>query len=305
MTRHSNFLLIVLTTRSLLSCESYTELDLPPHDSKPVVQCYPTFGKELKMSVRPSFSIQTYNNNLNDIIRTQIFLWANNQVVDTLQLQNGLYRSTYVPLTGDILQIRFTHNTLDFQSQTIVPQPVVIDSARFSHDTFFDNFGEPFSEFFLYFDDIATEENYYEALVYHNYYNEEEYAYKRKFPYQYYSRDMAILNAEMLQYEPRSLLFSDRTFSGQKVSVRFAFDAPYPQYKERYINTTLLLLRVTEEYYQYRQSLYKQLFLQTPTVWSGLNEPVPVESNIENGYGVFAAYSIDSLVMVIPEYQNK
>lgn len=305
MTRHSNFLLIVLATLSLLSCESYAELDLPPHDSKPVVQCYPTFGKELKMSVRPSYSIQTYNNNLNDIIRTQIFLWANNQVVDTLQLQNGLYRSTYVPLTGDVLQIRFTHNTLDFQSRTIVPQPVVIDSARFSHNTFFNNYGDTFSEFFVYFNDISTEENYYEVLICHTFFNEESYVHKRQFPYQYYSCDMAILNEEMLQYEPRSLLFSDKTFNGQKVSIRFAFDALYPQYKEKYTSTTLLLLRVTAEYYHYRQSLYKQLFLQTPTVWSGVNEPVPVVSNIENGYGVFAAYSIDSLVVVIPEYQNK
>ncbi|MDY0281840.1 MAG: DUF4249 domain-containing protein [Salinivirgaceae bacterium] len=287
-----------------VSCGSYANLDLPDPDIKPVIQAYPTINECLKISITPSYSIMDYNNGLNEIILAEVDLFVNGNFEERLLCDGDFYHSTFIPKPDDTLRIEFINNAMAISSQTIIPKPISIENHQFSHNTFIDNYGDSFSELTVCFKDIRGEANFYEVLVFHTYYNEETREYKRSFPMEYKSRHPSILSEEILQYEPRSLLFNDHLFNTDSINIGFAFDRPYPSYPEKYCNSTIYLLHVTEAYYRYKQSYYKHLFLQTPTIWTGVNEPIPVETNIENGYGVFAAYTLDTVTFVVPYYAN-
>ena len=297
------FFLMTLICSSV-SCERYATLDLPDPELKPVIQGYPTVNEALKISIVPSYNILDYNNGLDDVISADVSLFVNGNFEELLSYSEKLYHSTFIPRADDTLRIEFTNNNIAISAQTIIPNPVLIDNYHYSNNAFIDNYGDKFPELRVSFTDISEESNFFELLIFHTYYNEETWEYRRYFPLEYKSRNPSILSEEMLQYEPRSLLFNDHLFTTDSISIEFAFGKPYPRYNEIYCNTTIYLLHVTEEYYRYKQSYYKHMYLQTPTIWTGVNEPIPVETNIENGYGIFAAYTIDSVTFIVSDYAN-
>lgn len=102
------------------------------------------------------------------------------------------------------------------------------------------------------------------------------------------------------------LFFSDELFNGSEKTIRVNC---WPYYTELYRSSsffvperkfTVYLRSVSKQYYSFRktQKIYNELIRQED-IWRGTGDYLQVYSNIENGYGLFAAYavSLDSIVV--------
>ena len=94
----------------------------------------------------------------------------------------------------------------------------------------------------------------------------------------------------MIAYiDDRGVLFKDNTFNGQKITLEFEGSFIYEN-RSQLLGDFLIELRSTSEaYYDYHTSLARQ-------VQSGsdpLSDPVILDSNIENGHGIFAGFAAE------------
>ena len=107
-----------------------------------------------------------------------------------------------------------------------------------------------------------------------------------------------------LDFSPETYIFSDDYFNGNNytminkflsMSVSGKYDQPIvPTEKDSYA----ILRTTTSVYYNYRKYWLRHsnnqqigIRVEEPLFMSLIGEPVPMYSNVENGYGIFAAYN--------------
>jgi hypothetical protein len=123
------------------------------------------------------------------------------------------------------------------------------------------------------FTDIAGEENNYRLVCYQIY---------------YYPVPRKLTNIHILT-EPDKEFFDDRGKDGIRSSIELGKSAISPADDSSFLK--IYLLNLDKPYYNYYKSINKYV--------SGedlFTEPVPVYSNVKGGLGVFASYTIDSLI---------
>ena len=54
---------------------------------------------------------------------------------------------------------------------------------------------------------------------------------------------------------------------------------------------------VSKNYYNYGKALVIHTNNQEGDIWNGCASPVPMITNIENGFGIFAGYSTDTVTI--------
>lgn len=172
-------------------------------------------------------------------------------------------------------------------AQTVIPQSTIghsieiTPSALLIDDVYF-------SRVQLSFDDPADETNYYEfALSVTKIVDDSA----STFGYHdFRSFDPIMVNEDIMQYEPITMLFSDAMFNGAQVSI--------PMYYFLYFFTESLqkvivvseLRNVTREHYHYYKTLYKFMYNESG-IWQGMTTPVSLQGNVENGAGLFSIYT--------------
>ncbi len=178
-------------------------------------------------------------------------------------------------------------NNKHTNAQTVIPQSTIshnieiTPSALLIDDVYF-------SRIQLSFNDPADETNYYEfALSVTKIVDDSA----STFGYHdFRSFDPIMVNEDIMQYEPITMLFSDAMFNGSQVSI--------PMYYFLYFFTESLqkvivvseLRNVTREHYYYYKTLYKYLYNESG-IWQGMTAPVSLQGNVENGAGLFSIYT--------------
>ncbi len=89
-----------------------------------------------------------------------------------------------------------------------------------------------------------------------------------------------------------SLILSDKYFNGMKYTISLDFPDFHEHYCPDYLQ--IHLLSVSEQYYNYVISCIEQRKNNFENFHA---EPTPVYNNIDNGYGIFAAYSESKQVL--------
>ena len=107
--------------------------------------------------------------------------------------------------------------------------------------------------------------------------------------------DVVIKNEGLLGYFPNTLLFSDELMTEGIYTLRINY-RPFIQnfYDSNIDEETVLIMKlrkVSQNYYNYKKTLTQHLESQSSDIWDGVGQPLPVFTNIENGYGIFAGYS--------------
>lgn len=189
---------------------------------------------------------------------------------------------------GDTISLRVTGtDNKHTYAQTVIPQSTIphsieiTPSALLIEDVYF-------SRVQLGFNDPADETNYYEFSL-----NVTQIVDDSSSTFGYYdfrSFDPIMVNEDIMQYEPITMLFNDAMFNGSAVSI--------PMYYFLYFFTESLqkvivvseLRNVTREHYHYYKSLYKFMYNQGG-IWQGMTLPVSVDGNIENGAGLFSLFT--------------
>lgn len=106
------------------------------------------------------------------------------------------------------------------------------------------------------------------------------------------------------EFNPATLLFSDKLFNGQAFELRASFGAYNRQGNDISGNIRLVLRSVSRSYYQYRKSWTRHLYNQGVQGLGGdlaqtlfLGDPTRMYSNVNGGYGVVVGYAATSKLL--------
>jgi hypothetical protein len=266
------------------------EIDLPPIDSKIVVNSFFTDGNKIKVHL--SKSLNVLDNAIPDCNDATIILLKENVITDTLYLDGSYYYSHVTPEKGKEYSLIISVPDMDpVTSRDIIPEKTILQSAACIDSVLIAEDGFLINELKLDFQD-APGPNFYEvdltAVTLVSNYKMGLWFMKNS--------DPIITSTGLLDYNPKTLIFSDKMFDGKTCSVKiyYAIQPGEGDYKLR-----ITFRSISESYFKYKEKQFAYLFSLENDIFSGMSEPIQLYSNITGGYGIFAGYSSDENVIIV------
>jgi len=279
--RYSFYLIFLIIIQA---CTKIIDIDLPEHEEKIIVNSFFTDGRPVKVHLSKSISV------LEDSIplceNAFIQLLENNTVIDTLNRSGDYYYSDVIPEVAKDYSLNISVPGMDSViCHDVIPEKVSIQSYKLTDSLMVDEDGLPIMQIEFNFTD-PPEINYYEISI----------EIDRGGLWIQKNTDPVLVSTGLLDYEPRTLIFSDNLFDGTTTSVKVNYSIQVntgsgPQYD--YI-LFVSFRSISESYYLYRQKQIVYQYSLYSDVFTGASEPVQLYSNINGGYGIFAGYSADN-----------
>ncbi|NSW93775.1 MAG: DUF4249 domain-containing protein [Bacteroidales bacterium] len=280
-------LFVILTF--VQSCTKVIEIDLPPADSKVVVNSFFTDGNPIKVHLSKSIGI--LDNIIPECDSAAVILLVNNVPTDTLYQENGFYYS-HIPAEAGKKYSLIVH-VPDMDSvlcEDIIPEKTILQNYVCTDSVLIDQDGFIINELKLDFDDFPGP-SFYEVQLSANYISDNNFTsiwFKN-------NSDPIITSTGLLDYNPKTLIFTDKMFDGKHCSVKIYFATQtYADY-----NLQITFRSVSESYFKYKEKQIAYLFRLENSIFSGMSEPVNLYSNIKGGYGIFAGYSTDEKIITV------
>ncbi len=299
----NNLVLILIILVS--GCETTEKIDdFPLRPSKLVVNCYFNPDSTWKVQVSKSLSVLD-NADLKLIDNATVLLYEENSLIDSITNpdDDGWYRSP-ISLPGPGKQYTIEVSSPDHKEKTYasdeLPVPVPIaDTKFFIVDSFFSespfhSYGHISGNLKIAFKDPGEINNFYQLKAYaydsiFNYTNAEpEFLYVTKRSLTLSSKD-PVLKSEGSYYG--HFLFDDQLFNNKEISLNIDLKDYNPvRNKKVYIELTSL----SRAGYLYQKTIEEyELARNDPFA-----EPVMIHSNIQNGFGIFAGYSSNTVTFI-------
>ncbi|MFW6259638.1 MAG: DUF4249 domain-containing protein [Tangfeifania sp.] len=304
-------ILLILLVFIFFSCRKEIEIDLDELPQKPVINCLFTTGKPFQVHVSLSKSpTDTASYHINDAL---VKLYGNDGTDEQLPSSgNGYYsKSSVTPTAGVQYTLKVNIPGMEETSATgsIPPNTTKIteiesksgfktepvmgtgDEARMPVQNLkVKILHDPQESDFMGLSVVQY------ALTHHRV-NDSIFIVedKNKYYYGYLNSDDPAILSEGLGnfYIYQMLLFRDINFTDQPATVRFNVE------KEKPSKFWLRFFHFSPEAFQYVKSWFIHDYTQDYDFWE-IYEPQPLYSNIENGYGIFAGYSMQ-LYEVYPD----
>ncbi len=305
----------LLAAGGLLSCETVIDLDIPPEPTRLVVNSLITPDSTVVVHVSKSKSVLDRAPFFTSVDDARVTLYEDEQEV--AQLNNsgeGRYLADFQPSPGRQYAIRVTAEGLpSVEARSTIGTPVVIDDVSVGkirvetgsscingdcQPTHSDEY-----QLGLRLSDPPNQVNYYEIVAsavvqdsfpnYDNLGNFIGYDSARRSTLVFLETDDPLVETPYSDLEGggfygESLLLSDESFSGQSYTVSFETSSFFG---ENIKELTLQLRALSEDQYQYLRTRQ----LQDYNANDPFSEVVPVYTNVENGFGIFAGYSAESV----------
>jgi len=267
------------------NCEKEVNINFPKHKIAPVLNCL--FSQDSVFKVHISKSAPILNNFRSRIGDATVQLFEDDKMVEELSFDGSIYGSSIIPQPKKIYRIEA--NTPEFQHITAfdyIPTKPHIISASFKDSVYKDEDGFDMSQAKIKIQDNPNNKDYYELIL----------VSKPIGPYYSVSYDMTnndpvLLNEDILEYLPEYLVFSDELFDGKNYTFTVNYGTPVYNDEQIKHELTIYLRHISENYYKYKKRLLIHLYNQDSDIWDGIGDPVPMYTNIENGFGIFAGYS--------------
>lgn len=305
--------IIILLSFIFIACTKEVEIKIP--DQKQNLVVYSTIApfllprpKSLHIDIKNTKYIFDSTNSY--IIDANVFLYINNTFTDTIKYIDSVktYPIIFFPKEGDKYSIvvqKKGYKTID--AMTYIPSRVRITDTLITPIAYFDETGSVFSEISITFTDPGNEVNYYELAV-----SKISFSYDNPKDFYELSTNDKIVTSEsyypsLIRFyvdKPKYLLFNDTRINGLKHTLNVYYSPPQHQDDARFISDHFIsihLRNVTEEYYKFKTTMIKHLYNKQEDILYGMNEPINVISNINNGYGLFAGYNFDIVSLHIDE----
>lgn len=275
---------------SFQSCKKIIEIDLPPADSKVVDNSFFTDGSPIKVHLSKSIGVLDYGfPECND---ATVVLLINNVKSDTLYPDDGYYYSHVMAERGKNYSLAVSVPDMDSVfCEDIIPEKTTLQSCVFTDSVLTDEDGFIIKELKLDFQDLAGPGFYEVELEGKDTINNEN-----VFTSFTKNSDPIITSTGLLDYSPRTLIFTDKMFDGKDCLVKIYFTADW--YRD--YNLRIILRSVSESYYKYKEKQFAYLFSLDSDIFTGMSEPINLYSNITGGHGIFAGYSSDEKVIIVP-----
>ncbi|RLD59995.1 MAG: hypothetical protein DRJ01_10435 [Bacteroidetes bacterium] len=287
---------LILTTYVVLfllaSCRKPIDMDLHNIKSKLVVNSLfspdSLFKVNITKDISPLKCIQNYNNYID--AKATVLLYENNNFIDTLKfIKNGDYISTFKPsVNNDYKIVVEAQGYTTVEAHNDIPKKIPITSISKERKEGLES-GYAWYNIYINFKDPTEEKNYYLLRGVPQYIDFCELS----------SEDPVISKWD--EYNSKLFVFDDELFNGKSYQITLKGLVDEGRLDYDYMDSLKYLAfnlhSITKEFYFYAKSCNSQgevgdelfdLFQQ------GLSEPVPIYTNIENGLGIFAGYSVSS-----------
>lgn len=259
----------------------------------------------ISVNVRKTTSILSTENST--VANVEVILFKNNLAIDTLEyFDQGNYKSsTHRAFAGNSYSIKI--NSIGYPSvyavDTVPEATSIIYGTRVSGVTF-DEYGDPHIDYEILIND-SPEKNYYELFfIQQQFPNKYSSSYFIFFQVEPVIADPVLRAESDLDYYPFTYLFSDKLFNGQQYLMKNKFMsaatggnftsifAPEPEVRYAILRT------VSRNYFNYRKLWLRHYRnqqignkVEEPISTTLLGSPVSMYSNVDGGYGIFAAYN--------------
>jgi hypothetical protein len=294
MKRGLCFLILIFL---IASCTKEVKLDFPDAERKTAISCFFTPDSVFRVFVNQTSAI--LDDSIYYVQNAQLNLFENGVFFDSLSYDTlGFYASTKAPVIGNSYRIEVVvPDCPAIMASDIIPVKENISSVSFIDSAIFDADGY-FAEINVSFPDNGNQSNYYELLLMKRYVD--EWGITRNEIISCSSdkiTDNVLKNEGLLDYFPSSYVFSDALFNGTTHEMKLFF------WRENLVDNSQIIVvfrSLSESFYHYKKTLTLHLNNQQSDIWNGVGEPVPMYSNVNDGYGIFAGYSFDTDTIQLP-----
>jgi len=303
---------LLLVSFFLCSCVKQIEVKLNDYNIALVVNSLIT--PDSLVTVFVGTTVPILNSEPSYLNNATVLLWENDLFVDTLNnAANGVYKSSIIPKVGGIYKIEVAASNFNtVYAVDTVPEKIIVKDGYYSIIPAINNFNDSYYDYFIEFEDNRQTENFYDvAFIGINY---DSFTDSTRINYNFFVAvaDPIISSEGDLDYEPITFIFSDELINGQNYIlhmrlVPIANSISYAGKLKGLENGEYVLLKsISKNYFEYRKSWIRHYFTQANGQYvsslsdliiddiTGLlfaQDPISMTSNIENGYGVFAAYN--------------
>jgi len=282
-------LIFFVIISSLPSCKKVIDIELPATDPKIVVNSF--FTEDSQIKIHLSKSIGILDNIIPECTDATVIMRENNIIIDTMYYQSGYYYSHIMAEKNKKYSLEISLPGMDTVfCEDIIPEKTYLQSCVYTDSVLIDEDGFIINELKLDFQDLAGPTFYEVELTATDIINNYKWS-----PWFKKNSDPIITSTGLLDYNPRTLIFTDKMFDGKHCSVKIYFATQsYSDYKLK-IN----FRSVSESYYKYKEKQFAYLFSLENDIFSGMSEPINLYSNITGGYGIFAGYTSDEKPIIV------
>ncbi len=293
--------ILVVALCMLASCQSKVNYDFPNNYKQAIVMNSVLTPDEpisvtlsLTMNISNAYDHDIYGATLKEptyIDDALVVVFEDGQLLDTLSFVDNIYISEKTPKVGSQYKIEASSSKYgNCSASTNIPALPEISEIHYRNNVSVDDEGEPISKLYLKITDNDTDRNYYKIFMSVNRDEESYYGYRPVYFSQTQNADSVLMQSGSLVFDGSCLLISDEYFSGGNYNLE-AFC------RHIHSNTAIVVMSISESYYEYLRSKAMQDYdYSTDGFVSAQNVlnviPANIYSNIENGYGIFAGYSI-------------
>ncbi len=292
-----NRLLIVLIAFTFIfyACQKEIEIEYPEIEPALTVNCLFTPDTGFKIRVG---KLLPFNDTVSEYIVDDAFckIWENGVFKEQLRYTNdGFYVTESLKAgVGNVYEIEVSHPDFETVSaRDTVPGPIEISEVYFVHNTLYDPLGENyFHDINIRFQD-DMQKNYYELRLVLVDSTDEGAVRLRQLLFSK-TNDLSLLSTGLIEFEPASIPFNDVLFNGQNYFLSTYYKLPFGSSSGSSYDTHNLIVQfnsVSYQYYRYARQMIMHIRNQESDILEGIGDPVGMYTNIENGYGIFAAYN--------------
>lgn len=282
----------------LWGCEQTVVVDVPPHERQIVAKGLFSADSLWRVDVHSSVG---YQEDLEPfpLLDATVEVWEEDRLLERLQHTGaGRYRAQHSrPRPGSTYRLRISAPEYA-PVEARATLPVELIRPRITVDTLRDDIGLTRLNVSLTLDDPAQQANFYaidvlqEVTISHDD-GSETYILSGGFE----SADV-ILNALAIETGPtffHTAYFEDDLFDGKTQTLSLTVQEPFFQgtNPDPRVKITLRFYTTTEAFFRY----HKTLELQNELSDNPFAEPIRVQSNTSNGFGVFAGYQAYTIVL--------
>jgi hypothetical protein len=297
-----NLVLLVFCLLLFFSCKKEVEIPMPQAKKLPIVNSLFCAGDTICVSIYESVaSLDGVPKIIDDAI---VLLYEDDDPADTLiYSENGLYVSDIIAKIGSVYKVEaFCNGHKTCYACDTVPELPVLTDVVFCDSALIDRDGYYISKAELSINSIGNQIRYYQVQMFARYFNFDDHiGLKEHINEIYFSQinnpDPVFLETEASFLEYTFLLFSDNLFFNESYKLTVYYYDLYNQWSDYYSDYDLIvsMRAVSANYYKYKCSEIIQDFDGNGLFSPGNNllaMPVSLYSNVENGFGIFAAYSV-------------
>jgi len=248
---------------------------------------------------------------------TDIGIWKDNELVVTES--NNILNQITIP--GQLVQENHRYTIIiklpdgtQVTSCDSIPELVKIDRAEGYYGKTYSADGGEHSDYSVTFTDPPDSRNYYELIFIKQ--QQIDSLIQICFMSIIEIADPVIQAEGDLDYNPTSFVFSDDLFNGQEytLTMKLIGGSDCIMVKESLVfgedGTYFILRSVSKTYYDFRKSWIRHrrtqnrgAFDKEPLATILIGNPIPLFSNVVNGYGIFAAYNQDFKKVEVKKWQ--